>query len=354
MAIRKLPSGNYQARLEGLDGRILSKTFPCKVEARRQVLDWQTEKRKGMNSSSIGRSVQQFYLEWSTLTLQDTKSGWISIQKQHYRDYISPVISHKQLDQVQPNDIRKILNRARSMGKSPQLCRHIYVLLRKFFNDAIEDYHYITHNPALRKLQPALQYQEAKHLNLTQSRTLLKLVDNRDYGLAIWTQLFLGLRVGELIALKWEDLDLEYGRVKICRTYVKKTHQIREYPKGKKHHRHSLPAELWEKLRKTSKDSEFVFHSPKGTKFLLPYRWYQTALKKYCREAGVPIIGTHGLRHSTSEIFLQSGATPDDLRELFAHSTPSTTRRYIHGRGTNLETVINRVKLFDSESTTKP
>jgi integrase len=122
------------------------------------------------------------------------------------------------------------------------------------------------------------------------------------YGLAIWLQLYLGLRAGELIALKWEDLDLETGRVTIRRTFVKKTGAFRDYPKGGRHHSHSIPQELWDKLRVAyrEREAEWVFTSPKGNP--LPYRWYLVSLKKYCKELGLPDLGTHGLRHSTSEL----------------------------------------------------
>src|SRR6185437_13283740 len=69
-------------------------------------------------------------------------------------------------------------------------------------------------------------------------------------------------------------------------------------------------------------------------------------LKRYCRDLGIPVIGTHGLRHTTSELYLTHGATRDDLQQLFAHSCLSVTDRYVHGRGSNLEKVSNVIQLF--------
>jgi integrase len=67
----------------------------------------------------------------------------------------------------------------------------------------------------------------------------------------------------------------------------------------------------------------------------------------------VPVIASHGLRHSTSELYIHHGATRDDLRRLFAHSTPAVTDRYVHNRGTNLERVANVIQLFPVASGTK-
>ncbi len=76
-------------------------------------------------------------------------------------------------------------------------------------------------------------------------------------------------------------------------------------------------------------------------------------LRKYCTEIGVPVIASHGLRHSTSELYIHHGATRDDLRRLFAHSTPAVTDRYVHNRGTNLEKVANVIQLFPAATDQK-
>jgi len=52
------------------------------------------------------------------------------------------------------------------------------------------------------------------------------------------------------------------------------------------------------------------------------------------------------LRHSTSELYLSHGASRDDLRELFAHSTLSVTDRYVHRSKGNLDKVAEVINLF--------
>jgi integrase len=132
--------------------------------------------------------------------------------------------------------------------------------------------------------------------------------------------------------------------------------QIREYPKGRRQHVNGIPQEIRERLvaAKLEAKSEFVVTSRLGT--MVPYRWYLAQLRKYCRKLELPVIGTHGLRHSTSELYLSHGASRDDIRQLFAHSSLAVTERYIHQRGTNLEKVTNVIRLFpagiDHKSTT--
>ena len=96
--------------------------------------------------------------------------------------------------------------------------------------------------------------------------------------------------------------------------------------------------------------SEFVAVSPTGE--MLSYEFYLEVLKNYCKELRIPEIGTHGLRHSASEMYLQYGATEDDIRRLFAHSSADITERYLHSRGRNLEKVADVIRLFPTSSTT--
>ena len=82
---------------------------------------------------------------------------------------------------------------------------------------------------------------------------------------------------------------------------------------------------------------------------MLNYDGYLLALKRYCKEAGITKIATHGLRHSTSGVYMAHGATRDDVYRLFEHSSPSVTERYIHDRGERVHQVAKLIRLFPTE-----
>ncbi len=82
----------------------------------------------------------------------------------------------------------------------------------------------------------------------------------------------------------------------------------------------------------------------------MSYTWYKRALQDSYRELKLPAISTHGLRHSTSELYMHHGAGTDDIRQLLAHASASTTERYIHNRGSHLEQVASSLKLFPDET----
>ncbi|MBI4403453.1 MAG: site-specific integrase [Deltaproteobacteria bacterium] len=222
--------------------------------------------------------------------------------------------------------------------------------MKKMFADAIELFQILSTNPVLKKMRSRLSQKEARYLNLEQLKTLLTYVREKPYGLAVWLSAYLGLRVGEVQALRWEDVDLQTGVLHIRRTYSKHESVFRDYPKGRKQHSHQVPQELLYFLKEVqdSATGELVI-VPAGWK-MLDYWMYRKVLQQYCEESGVPVIATHGLRHSTSELYQTYGASRDDLRQLFAHSSGSTTERYIHHKSDSLEKVAKVIQLFPREA----
>lgn len=259
------------------------------------------------------------------------------------------------LDRLVPSHVAEVLNHMARKGLSEQSRLHAFNLLRKMMGDAVELFQLLPRNPVKRSLKPKVPRKEARHLDLDQTRKLLSYVRDKEYGLAIWIQLYLGLRVGELQALTWDDLDIEKGICRIHRSYVRREGRMKDYPKGRRQHSHRIPMELLAFLRKARNNlpqgrwnlAQGKFVVTDTRREMLSYEWYHRTLKRYCKELGLPVLGTHSLRHSTSELYLHHGATPYDLQALFAHSSLDVTERYVHNRGRSLDRVCNVIQLFE-------
>jgi integrase len=355
MAIIKR-NNHYQVKFRGSDGKWVTDTFAAKRDAEAYEIEIKQQRRDGVRVTSQGNqlTVTQYFERWFETVRHQASPGWRACQKQFFHVYIEPVIGHLKLKAVTPDLIANVVSGVKGQRKSEQTQLHVFNLLRKIFRDAVELFQLTTFNPVLRTLRPKVPLKETKHLNLEQVKSLLQYSSAREYGTAIWLQVFLGLRVSEIIALSWEDLDLETGIVTIRRSYsrkdtwVQKERVFKEYPKGRKHHSRQIPGELLVLLKQVKRTSPFVAATSFGE--MLSYEFYLETLKNYCQELGIPKVGTHGLRHSTSELYLHHGATRDDLRRLFAHSSLDITDRYVHERGTNLEKVTKVIRLFPKET----
>jgi integrase len=341
-------NGKFQVKTRDSNGFWVTRTFTVKRDAQLFENNVVNEKLTGQTVSNAASKVtmDEYFEQWLATVRYQATQGWRDQQKQHYRDYISPVLGPKKVQGINPALISKVLNRMESIGRAEQTQLHVYALMRKMMRDAMELFQLRQNNPVLRTLKPKVPFKEARHLSVEEARLLLRHIEGKDYEIAIWIQLFLGLRVGELQALTWQDVDLQNGIVRIHKAYIRKEKSFRDYPKGRKHHSHRTPIELLEMLRKAKEKatSFFVATSPEGE--MISYEWYNRRLHRYCRELGIPVIGTHGLRHSTSELYISHGASADDLRRLFAHSSPSVTDRYLHSRGSQLEKISNSLRLF--------
>lgn len=353
MAIVKRSSGTYQVKYRGNDGRWISETFPTKREAESFELELKKKKRSGSRITNSGQNLilDEYFALWAETVRGQSSSGWFKTRKQQYADFVKPLLGNHKLKTIQPPHIAAVLNRMNELGKAAQSRVHVYGLLHKMFRDADETFRLVSFNPVLRSFKPQIPVKEAPHLNLDQVRILLSCVRSRPYGRAVWLHFFLGLRVGELQALRWEDVDLGSGLVHIRRAYVRKERVFNEYPKGRKHHSKPIPGELFSvfsELKAESGNSDLVVTSPGY--HMLSYEGYQRALVAYCKEFKVPRIGTHGLRHSTAALYLSSGASRHELRNLFAHSSEKVTERYIHHIDSGLDDVAKVIQLFPGTS----
>jgi integrase len=126
-----------------------------------------------------------------------------------------------------------------------------------------------------------------------------------------------GLRLGDILNLKWEEVDLEKG---IINTVVRKRRRMLEMPLNEK----ALSiAKGWHGIRK----GDHVFYNPEtGTQ----WKDLWLGLKKACRKAGLPAVTWHTFRHTFASRLNGNGADLVTVKELLGHADIKTTIRYAH------------------------
>ncbi|MFC1612215.1 tyrosine-type recombinase/integrase [Myxococcota bacterium] len=146
------------------------------------------------------------------------------------------------------------------------------------------------------------------------------------WRLLIVVALHTGLRMGELLALRWEDADLVAGRIVVRQSDWKghivtpKSGRWREIPlnakvlKALKSHRH---------LR-----GPLVFCEEDGT--ALTYKQMHRGLMLACRRAGLRLVQWHCLRHSFASHMVTRGVPLKAVQELLGHASIEMTMRYAH------------------------
>jgi integrase len=179
-------------------------------------------------------------------------------------------------------------------------------------------------------------------LDFDEAERLLKAAHG-EWRTMILTALRTGMRHGELIGLRWEDVDLVAGRIVVRQNVVNgkigtpKSGKPREIPLGievrtaLKEHRH---------LR-----GPLVFCSMSGG--LLGVVDTRLPLWRACKKAGLRQIGWHALRHTFASHLVMRGASIKAVQELLGHSSIQMTMRYAHLAP---EVVNETVRLLDAPS----
>ena len=172
----------------------------------------------------------------------------------------------------------------------------------------------------------------------------------RKVGVLLMMQM--GLRIGEVCGLQWDDFDLDFGVLSVERTvkriYVSagQTRVVIQSPKTQSSERKiPIPGGILGLLRQLQpqKGTAIWFLSESECKPVEP-RCYRKSLHCYLKNADVPIVKPHALRHTFATTCLQAGCNIKTLSELLGHaSSDITLKRYVHTCWEWKQTEMNRI-----------
>jgi integrase len=243
------------------------------------------------------------------------------------------------LFEASPEDVEELLARMRGEGKAAKTILNVYKLLSQLFAYGIKK-GWCTENPC-KAVEPPLvpRSKEIRFLNQVELGALLRAVDpekglfgSTDRALYL-TAAMSGLRQGELLALRWRDVDWEASRIRVRRNYVR-GHWVT--PKSTAGSRavpliDMVAGELDRHFKRSAyqDDDDLVFgHPEKGT--ALCHSALTARFKKALKAAGVRPIRFHDLRHTFGTLHAANGeVTPRMLQEWMGHNDLKTTMIYL-------------------------
>jgi integrase len=211
-----------------------------------------------------------------------------------------------------------------------QTAVHLRNLMSGTLERAVE-WGYLEANPARRIKMPPMQ-RRRKIIVLTREQlaTLLQLLQEPVKMLAI-TVAMTGLRIGEVLALRWKNVDFENDVIRVREAVYegnisspKSKSSIRDIPIGPSLH------ELLSDYRKASPADAFVFSSRNGTP-LDSHNLLGRVLKPACKRAGLPLISWHSFRHTHATLLSDLGESLKTAQAQLGHARMSTTAEiYTH------------------------
>lgn len=351
-SIRKRKDGRWEGRYtagRNLEtGKVVYKNVLGKTQAEvKEKLKRAIEENGELDFSKAG---QYTVGQWMDVWFENCAKVKVRPSShQTYRGYIDhhikPHIGDIQLNKLTTLDLQRLYKKLLSGGRverieaekqpkglSPKTVRNINQVISSALTFAKEQ-KLIISNPTEGCSLPKLEHREMKTLTAEQLQSFLREAKESGVYEMYYIELATGLRRGELLGLKWEDIDLEQGVIHVRRQVARINGKIVEAPlKTKNSYRTvSIGADAVGILieQKEKSHSEYVFPSPTGGPISPDSVLHM--LHRVLKRAGLPTVRFHDLRHTFATLALQNGVDVKTVSSMLGHySAGFTLDTYAH------------------------
>ena len=267
----------------------------------------------------------------------------ITRHRQHYRKYFEPSKLHSmKLRQIDSLLLETECNRiVRDFNLARKEWTNVKTILLGMFEYAMRK-KYLTVNP-MNDVKILVKYRQiVRKTGKTQTYNTEELAELNRYldakftetgdlaFLAVRINFYLGLRVGELVALKWSDWE-DNTTLHIVREEVREqesnTRYVADHTKTHLDRFVAVPPKAIELLNKIPRQNEYIF-TRNGER--LTSRQIAYVLEKYAERQGLQTKSTHKMRKTYASLLASNGVPLDAIRELLGHTELSTTLGYIY------------------------
>jgi len=238
-----------------------------------------------------------------------------------------------------PQQVQTFYNKKRSEGLSPKSISLIHGVLHNALDNAVK-WSLVARNVCDLVSPPRVVKPEIQPLTIEQAQQLLKYARGHRLETLLTVAVTTGMRRGEILALRWADIDVQRGSLQVRRTvdFIAKHGYVETEPKTASGKRQiALPPFVVEMLKshriqqleqrlkvgEAWQESDLVFTGLEGG-YLNP-RYLVKLFSRLLTEAGLPHIRFHDLRHSAATLLLSMGVEMKVIREILGHSNIGMT-----------------------------
>lgn len=313
---------------------------------------------QGLPVAPERQTVRQFLTTWlSECVRPSVRPRTFVSYSQLVRVHVAPGLGHIVLSKLSPQDVQAFLNtklkaRRGNVSKrkpnnpdersaeaqdattlSPRTVQYLHAVLRRALGQALK-WGLVARNVATLVNPPQVRRLEVQPLSPGEARQLLDAIDGDRLAALYSVALALGLRQGEALGVRWQDVDLDAGTLTVRKTMQRVYGKLELVdPKTTKSHRTvALPdvavaalqshrvRQLEERLLAGSRwqESGLVFATAIGTP--LDGRNVTRHFQKLLKDAGLPRQRFHDLRHTCASLLLSQGVHPRVVMETLGHS----------------------------------
>lgn len=298
------------------------------------------ERDQGLYAAPSHETVDEYLTRWLREYVKPNLSG--NTYEGYARcvnRYIIPNVGEVKLSKLRPQHISAMYAKlreqpARGGGKlSGHTILHAHRVLREALKHAVQEDHSLAVNPCDAVKPPRREEKEMKTITETQTAMLLQGLQGTRYHAPVMLAVSCGLRRGELLGLRWQDVDLDTGKLSVRQALEQTKEGIKaKRPKTKKSERLiSMPAfavavlkthKAEQNARKleqgnTWKAHDLVFPAPDGSPWSPSH--FSRMFSFHARRLGID-CRLHDLRHSHATQMLRAGIHPKVVSERLGHA----------------------------------
>lgn len=242
------------------------------------------------------------------------------------------------MQKIGVREVEGFLTKRKADGVSAYTLRFYYIALASALETA-RRWNLISTNPFRSVEKPPVPQLQPAHFTKEEFRVLLNCIQDNDFKELCVCGVFTGLRLSELTALQWTDIDLALRLIHVRNsdTFTTKSKKNRVVP---------MNEQLWALLagRKEQASCELVFHNS-GRR--LTKDEVSKTFKKVVKGAKVnDKLHFHSLRHTFATWLVQDGVSLYEVQKLLGHSNISVTEIYSHLQPQQLHSTVNRIALM--------
>lgn len=293
------------------------------------VLSFQNKLKIGINPIDEIKKIENiptlayfFYKVYLPLAKLNKKSWKDDISR--FKNHIEPTLGHIQLNQITAAMLSDLMLEIKSEDRANATVNRSRALLSSMFNVAFER-EIIEQSPMTRVKKLVEQNQIERYLSDDELKRLMYVlahhcvhnIDNQIIVGIVEMLLLTGARKGEVLNLKWSDLDENNHLWKLNENKSGKPRIIQ------------LNSQAQQIIRRMSRKYLYVFANPKTG---LPFNDIRKTFQKILEAAQIENFRIHDLRHNFASMAVNNGCDIYVVQHLLGHASPTTTQRYAHLR----------------------
>ncbi|SFS83833.1 site-specific integrase [Paenibacillus sp. BC26] len=311
--------------------------FSTKKEAQRALVEAQSALNSGTYVNPSKLTVAEYLLEWMNDKQHTIGRETASNNLIYIRNHITPMIGNIALSKLSALDIQRVTTRMFEKGLASSTIKRTFNIINTALNKA-EKMQLITRNVASFVDKPKVKKKELEVWDIHEIQQFLETATTSRYYIAFHLAIMTGMRQGEILGLRWQDVDFEH-----CKIYIRQTlsHDGKDFKAGaktvsgirsvsvdpttieylKKHNR------IMENEKRLAKgvffDKGLVIHTSTGNQ-LIP-RNLMREFKQLLIMADMRKITFHDLRHTHASLLLRQNVHPKIVSERLGHSSIKLT-----------------------------